>query len=308
MILFELKKIMSKRIGIFFVLLFLLSCFFFFIQFKGVNNASTTQIKENLYQKVSGKITEKTSEEIEQEKEELDNVLAREYEMEDQYKKGNLDIDSYMKYRDSFHAFYNKEKEIDDMYERYVTAKKNGWYMVFDSYYNQLYNMQKVQWGLILSLIFVSLLLVNCESEQLSKVLYNTKKGCRGILKAKILTMLLLSSCIAFFYNLTEYAVMASFSPFEQLNAPVQSIECLAVVKQSITIGQWMILTVLLRLLVAAVLGLLLYGLQYVVKNNKISLIIFLILVIAPILLGKGIGIENSDILSKVINVYPLFS
>lgn len=307
MILFEIKKAGSRKTIGLLLIIYLVSCMISYLQFKGVDNVSNTHLSASIYQEVGGRITEKTSQKMEQEKKQLDTILSQEYEMEDKYNKGKIDVDDYMNYRDLYHQYDNKKDAVNYVYERYLTAKEKGLYMVFDSFYNQLFKIKTIQWGLILSIIMLSMLIVNCETKQLLTVLYCTPKGKIGIWSTKLKTVLFISVVFAALYNIAEYGIMTLFSSINQLGAPVQSISCLSSVKISVTIGQWIIVSLILRLIMAAFFGIIVFEILQLIKNRNIGLVIMLMVVVLPIIVAKGFGIDRVDILNRMINVYPMF-
>ncbi len=308
MIIYEIKKIGSKKFIGLLLIIYFVSSFVFYLQFKGVDNAKNTHLIEEIYREVRGKINKESSQKIESIKNRLDTILGQEYEMQEQYNKGLIAVDDYVQYRNLYHEYKNKREAIEYVYGRYLTEKTEGRYMVFDSYYNQLFKLDQILWGLLISIILVSMMLVHGETRQLTAVLFCTPIGRRGIWMAKGKTILLFSVGVAIIYNLTQYGLMCHFSSIDQLGASVQSIECLSSVKLSITIGQWVVLTFLLRIIIAAILGVVLLTIQQLINNPKMSLLIILIIVILPVVLARGFGIGGADSLIKLVNIYPLFT
>lgn len=99
---FECKKIFSvKKISIF-LMIFLFSSFSFFLRLKGVQNGGDTIVTQELYQIIQGKTMNEAGEVLREEKERVENVLDREYEMEKAYRKGEIKPDEYIEYRDLY--------------------------------------------------------------------------------------------------------------------------------------------------------------------------------------------------------------
>ena len=67
--------------------------------------------------------------------------------VEQEYKEGKIEIDEYMRYRDDYHYMKNRSEAIDVVYERYQTNRKQGAWMIFDRYYEQLFQPERNQWG-----------------------------------------------------------------------------------------------------------------------------------------------------------------
>lgn len=251
---FEVKKVINKKNLFLFLAIFILSCIFYYIRFKGVYNAGNTKLLEELYRGVRGRVTEETVKKMEADRERIDTVIAEQYVMENAYIKGEVNVDDYVEYRDLFHKCQNEEKAFDVMYGHYLEVRENGWHMVFDSYYNKLFDLDKKYWGLILSVFLMGVLLAHSESEQLAAVLKITPMG-KKVRYTKFKVVMIFSAVAAVVYILAEYGIMAGFSSFEQLGAPVQSIGCLSAISLPVSIGEWMVLTGVLTIVAAVVSG-----------------------------------------------------
>lgn len=267
MIQFEWKKIMNWKIAFSLTILFVLYGTVCFVQYKGIAQGSHTAIKEELYKEIGGKISAEKEEKIVKEKNKSDNVLGQEWEMEEKYNKGQIEMEEYMNYRDLYHDYYNKYKVINDIYDRYMAEKNRSNYMVFDAYYNQLFRKKYIHWGLILSIVLISVLLNSCESKRLIPVICDTKRGIAGIWRAKYQLMLLFCVVFTFLYSALDLGIYCSFSKLEYLNAPVQSISCLAKVPFPFSIAQWIVVTFILNATTMCILGVILLVLQFVLKN-----------------------------------------
>ena len=256
---FECKKIFStKKIGIF-LMIFLFSLLAFFLRLKGVQNGEDTIITQELYQTIQGKTMNEAGEILRKEKERVENVLEKEYEMEKAYQKGEIKPDEYIEYRDLYHECNVKIDVVVSVYEHYLQMKKQGSEMVFDLYYNQLFDLKRISFGLVLSIVLLSIFLVNCESEQLLSVLNTTLIGNKGIKKVKLWVLISISAGIAILFTLMEYAIYMWFLPFLQLGMPVQSISVLCRIPFPITIGEWLIIYGIMRIVGSVLLGLIIF-------------------------------------------------
>lgn len=237
-----------------FLAIFIFSCIFSYVRFKGVYNAGNTKLLEKMYQGICGRVTEETIQKMEADKETIDTVIGEEDAMQQAYRKGEVNADDYMEYRKLFHECQNKAEAFDVMYGHYVEVRENGWHMVFDSYYNKLFDLDKKPWGLILSVFLMGVLLAYCDSEQMAAVLEITSMG-KKIWRIKSEVVMIFSAVAAVVYILAEYGAMAAFSSFGQLGAPVQSIGCLSGIRLSVSVGEWMLLTGGLTIVAAVVWG-----------------------------------------------------
>ncbi|MCD7825890.1 MAG: hypothetical protein LUH14_08020 [Clostridiaceae bacterium] len=279
----------------------------FWIQNRGVEQARSTDMLRSIYAEIEGKITEEKAEKIEALKKEKDEILEKEATVEQEYKEEKIEIDEYMRYRDDYHYMNSRSEIIDAVYERYQTNRKQGAWMIFDRYYEQLFQPERNQWGLILSVFFIISLLVCCETQEFSSVIYVTRKGKCGIWKDKLKTVMMSGVILTVLYAAGECAIVSMFFSFDYLEAPVQSISCLADVQLTVNIGQWYILTFLLRMLNIVVFSGAGCFILLHTKNKKIGILVMAVVIFLPMILAEVMQWDVCNVLSKWITVYPLF-
>lgn len=252
---FECKKILSaKKISIF-LIVFLCASVSFFLQLKGVQNGGDTRVTQELYQMIQGKTVEEAGEILREEKERVESILGREYEMDEAYRKGEITPDEYIEYRDLYHECNVKKDVVISVYEHYLLMEQQGGEMVFDLYYNKLFNFKRVPIGLLLSVVLLSIFLVNCESKQLLPVLNATLTGNKGIKKVKLQVQGSISAGIAILFTMMEYVIYMWFLPFSQLGMPVQSISVLCRIPFPVTIGGWLFIYGLMKVVGSVLAG-----------------------------------------------------
>lgn len=308
MIKYECRKIISVKIIFCLLVIDILFCFCFWLQNRGVEKAANTPVLQSVYSEVGGEITDARAEKIESLIKKRDDILGSESEMEQKYRKGEIDVDDYMKYRDDFHLMDSRKDAIDLVYERYRSNRKNGFWLIFDGYYNQLFDSGRNQWGLILSVFLLAVLLVCCESRELAPVIGITRIGKRGIWLEKVAAIVVISIICAVIYGLEEYGITGCFFPDNNLSAPVQSISCLSDVKISANIGQWLIIILVLRIFNVAVMSAVFCTVLCFVKSKKAGILILTAAIFVPMILSEVLQLDGGSIISKWIAVYPLFS
>lgn len=307
MIRYELKKVINVKSLLCILLINILFVAVFGIQVRGVQQAESTGKLQSIYHKIGGEITGEKAQQIETLKQKMDEILEKEGEIEQKYAKGKISVDEYMKYRDEFHYMQNRSGEINMVYERYQVNKKNGSWMIFDRYYEQLFQPSRNQWGLLLSVFLTILLLVCGETQEVNRVTAVTKKGSKGIWMEKLNTILVISLILTMLYAIEEAIVVSEFSPFQYLEAPVQSIACLSGVKVSVTIGQWWFMTLLLRIVNTSLIAVIGCSILLRIKNKKIGILFMDFFVFVPMILAKTVGWNACNVISKWITVYSLF-
>lgn len=308
MIRYELKKIVNIRMLLCFLIMNILFCCFFWMQDRGVEKAKNTEVMQSLYEEVGGEITDVNAEKIQALKEKRDDILGSESIIEKEYKEGKISIDDYMKYRDEYHYMYNRSEAIELFYEKYLVNQQNDSWMLFDGYYNQLFQPERNQWGLIFSVFLLTVLLSCCESGEFACVISVTQKGKRGVWLEKLTTILVLAMIMTILYGIEEYGIMASFFPIQYLDAPVQSISCLSDVHISASIGEWIAITMAMRIAIVIIFSGVLCTFLYFIKNKKTGILILTALVFIPMILSEAFQVDTYNIVSKLITVYPLFT
>ena len=236
------------------------------------------------------------------------SVLEEEAQKEDEYAQGKISVDEYMKYRDEYHMMNDKNEAIDMVYEKYETARKNGSWMIFDGYYDQLFRMDRTQWGLMLSVFLVIVLLVCCEPKELLATISVTREGRRGLWGAKLRTILMATLIFVILFAVEELMVIRQFSPLSYLDAPIQSISCLAGKHITISIAHWYLLTLLLRVVNTMIFAVVTYSILYFIQNKKVGVLILAVLIFGPVLAAAFMQYDTWNILAKWIMVYPVIS
>ena len=307
MIRYELKKVINRKAILCLGVINLLFLALFWIQVRGVKQAQSTEVLQSIYHKVGGEITEEKAEQIENLKGKMDEIMGAEGTVEQKYREGKLTIDEYMKYRDEFHYMKNRSDAIDNIYERYQTNRKQGGWMIFDRYYEKLFQPERDQWGLILSAFLLMCLLVTCETPELSCVICVTKKGKRGVRQEKLRAMAVFSVIFTLLYAVEECAVIFVFSRFPYMEAPVQSVSCLADVTIPVNIGQWYFITLLLRVFHMVLFSVAGSVLLLHIKNKRMGIFAIACIIFAPMILARMTSWDACNVVSRWISVYPLF-
>lgn len=249
---FEWKKILRIKVILLFLLINVVSCMVFVLQNQGIKNAVNTEALENIYDEIGGELTGERAAAIEAMKRTLDDVLAKESEVEQAYNEEKISVDEYMEYRDVYHLMNSRKEVVNLVYERYEANKETGGWMLFDAYYDRWLDPHRRQWGLALSVFLFAILLGSCEPHELMPVLWVTHRGKYGICREKLCMCIISSVLLTVIYGMEEAAISGLFYPLSYLGAPVQSIFCLSDVGISVTIGQWIFMTLGVRAAVSA--------------------------------------------------------
>ena len=247
MLKYEAKKIFGKKTILFFLVVYLLFCGLFMVQMYGVKNAKDTEKLIDQYSEIEGVLDAGNREKIIKEKEKMDEIFDLEYEIEEAYRVEKMDSDEFLAYRNEYHKYNNKKEVIDYLYERYVTEGEKWNFVLFDGYYNQLFNPNRSQWGLLISCLIFSILLCQCENERLNNVLKTTQSGYKNILITKTKFCIIFSFALATGYILSEIVIYLYYHPLQYVLTPVQNVSCLSEVGISINILWWIILTTIIR-------------------------------------------------------------
>lgn len=259
----ECKKIFNRKISCLLLLCLIVSALAFFLRLTGVRNGADTPEIQRLYRTLRGKSRKEASAALQAEKTLIAETLGREAVMREMYRKGEVGAEDYIAYRDRYHACKAKKDAVDYVYGRCLQMEERGGEMVFDLYYCQLFDRKRIPVGLLLSILFISMLPVSCESGRLLAVLAATPAGKKGIWRAKLQTVACAAAGTAALYTAMECLLYRHFLPFEGLSLPAQSIQALSGVSLPISIGGWLALYGVGRVAVSVLLGMLLFCVQY---------------------------------------------
>ena len=89
------------------------------------------------------------------------------------------------------------------------------------------------------------------------------------MLREKLRTAVAFAALLTVLYSAEECGISSGFYPPPYLNAPVQSISCLANVRLGVSIGQWLFLTTGIRLAAAALFSGVVFVLFYAFHSEK---------------------------------------
>ena len=145
---YELKKVINAKTILCLVIIYMLFLALFWIRNRGVKQAQSTEMLQSIYLQIEGKITREKAQQIEALKGETDEIIGKEGAVEQDYREGKIDIDKYMKYRDEFHYMKNRSGAVNTIYKKYQINRKKGGWLIFDRYYEKLFQPERDPWEL----------------------------------------------------------------------------------------------------------------------------------------------------------------
>ncbi|MCD7762465.1 MAG: hypothetical protein LUI14_04565 [Lachnospiraceae bacterium] len=259
---YECKKFLNWKLFLCLLILLGISCTISFLRYKGVSQASDTAVSEELYREYGGELTEEKLKRIEELKEECDRVLAQETEMEGKYSRREIDADTYLAYREQYHDYYSRREAIEAFYERSLQAEENGTWLIFDSYYEELAGSMDMRPALFFAIALIAVLSVSCERKRLFRVLCVTKRGHKTLVRTKAGTVFACCAFLAILFYLKDLMLLASFSSFSYLEAPIQSISVLTSFPVQISLGVWLVFALIVSLILYGGMGTFLVWIQ----------------------------------------------
>lgn len=255
MIKFEIKKNFTIKINIVLILIFVLSCIVYYIILSGVKNADNIDEYIGVYKKISGVCTAEKKNYISDLYEDIENTLALETIMQEQYLGGRISSAEYREYRDHYHYCNTINEVVAELYEASQDMEPGKDYYVFDLYYEKIFDMKRAVIAPLVSLIILIISVVVVEKKKCSALLIATPKGMKAVINSKLKLLALFSFIVNMIYVGTEYALAYLVHPFEQLSAPVNSIESLSMLPGGLTIGGFLVVSVLIRLVVLEIVA-----------------------------------------------------
>ena len=267
MIKFEIKKNFTIKINIVLVLIFILSCVVYYVILSGVKNADNIDEYLDIYKKISGVCTTEKKNYISGLYEDIENTLALETVMQEQYLSGKISSAEYREYRDHYHYCNTINEVVSGLYEDSKDMEPGKDYYVFDLYYEKVFDMKRALIAPLVSVIILIISVVAVEKKKCSVLLIATPKGMKAVINSKLKLLALFSFVTTVIYVGTEYVLAYLVHPFEQLSVPVNSIESLSMLPDGLTIGGFLVVFFLIRLVVLEIVAMI--GVLVVRREGK---------------------------------------
>jgi len=270
----------------------------------------TDQVYYEYMTQLEGELTEEKAEWIRSEREAMDSVLRQKEEMQSAYRNGTIDFNEYCDYLSRYNYAQSRKEplQIIENHAEYLAEKNNGGWFLYDTGWQKLYcgDADLFLYTAILLLlagIFSAEYFTRGEKNGFIRILRSTKKGREKTFSAKLisaaiiaLTLTLLTSAIDTFTIFANYKMPA-------LSAPIVSIREFAALSPTLTVGEYLAVFLILRIVGALLMAMLVCALSELLCRYLPVLGTVILLTLLPAFCA-GFGIRAAE----PLNFLNLFS
>lgn len=218
---------------------------------------------------LEGPLTDEKLDYIASERESINSVLAKEEEMKQAYRNNEIGSDEYYEYLCEYNYAQSRNELlfiIEDHAEYLAEADNGGWF-IYDTGWQKLYSGDAdlflyTSILLILAGIFASEYFARGEKGGFARILRSTKKGREKTFSAKLVGAVIMSLALTLVMGAVD--ILAVFGNYEMpaLSAPLVSMRMFAAVSSGITVGGYLAVFVLLRVIGALLMSMLVCALS----------------------------------------------
>jgi len=297
------------------------------IYFTADNLIPTKSFGDSLYKEymstLYGELTPEKSTYIDEEREYITQILDKEKAMYSDYANDKITRDEYKSYVEEYRYAYSRDEffETIELHEQYIiqTEQETGIkaYFVYDTGWEKLFSENMDIWLYATILIIFTGLFANEHSYgsskgKISQIIKTTKYGRQKTFFAKVGTTAIVSTILATIFNamplmiVFKYYDMPGFGDWESI--PLQSIELFANYSGNMTINNYLILMLGLRVLSTVIFALIVCGLSEIIKKHIPIMSVACSLTLMPKILIT-LGIEALVIIdfTEFLSATPLF-
>ena len=250
---------------------------------------------------LEGELTDEKLALIRTERENIDSVLRRKEQVQSAYRAGEIDFNEYYDYLSRYDYAESRSEllQIIENHAEYLAESNNGGWFVYDTGWQKLYSgdADLFLYTAILLLLagtFASEYISRGEKGEFARILRSTKNGREKTFSAKLisaaimaLTLTLLTSAIDIFTIFGNYKMPA-------LSAPIVSIREFAALSPALTIGGYMVVFLILRIMGALLMAMLTCALSELLCKYPPVLGTVIILTLLPAFC-VGFGIRAAE-------------
>lgn len=280
---------------------------------------------------LNGGMTKEKEKYISDEREMIHDIVAREEEMQESYNMGEITAEEYQEYLDDdyyavehYSAIERVQKQCESVLK---TEKETGVKasFIYDTYWNMYFDMNITT---IVQMLIVMMIIIRYLSmDYISGIwimISSYRNGRSKMLNTKMGVTALLCIGISLTFSIVHLVIFYNNYYMPDINAPVQSLQIFQMLPINISIGNMVLLTILLRAVALCVFGLLVFVITSLTKNLTISFGICSLVTVLPMLFGTtlkaardisvyeyvlGIGIiKRSTTITQLLGVFCIFT
>lgn len=292
---YEYYKILLSKKSIIIIVLLIIKFFSSYYTASPPFTYSDQLYKEYLLT-LEGTLTDDSRVFISCEREHIDSILNKQFDMQQKFSHGEIAYNEYRSYLSEYHSAYtqndvlrsieNKEKYID------ILASKgyDSWF-IYETGWNSVF-FSEFDWTLYFVLILLSSGVFSPEFSATSSshgfinILRSTKHGRKLIFTKKMISIGSLSALFTLLWIAINICFVSFNHELHSLSAPIHSITRFANFIPHISIGTYFLLFLFFKIGASLLMCFLLCSLSIIFKNTLISVIIITTATLTPSILS----------------------
>ena len=289
------KTLVLKRYLFIIVGILLVRCYIATDNFRNVNTFFDS-IKREYMTMFEGALTDEKREFIRDYRATINHIIEKSGEMRERYVAGDID---WAEYR-VFLGNYGKARSRNDafrivveehlMYIEMTAIQKNIdiWFM-YDTGWRLLFHrgFDIILYVLLLLLFsgsFADEYTSKSSSGSFAQILRTTKNGRRHTFRAKLISAITIALSLTLIFNAIDLTIIFRNWELPAINAPLLSLQSFADINSSITVGQYLVTHILIRLLANILFTLFVCGLSAILKKTILVMSISVAVTLFPAL------------------------
>lgn len=266
------KTLISSRFIFAVILLFTVKCFYSASTLKPVRTYADSVYKEYMTT-LEGTLTDEKLAYIADERAKISEILSERDKMQLAYVNDEISFDDYRDYLDEYNYAYSRsellgivEKQAAYLAQKEETSGVKGWFM-YDTGWKKLYSGDA---DLFLYTCILLLLTGSFASEYLSRsssggfasILRATKNGRDRTFRAKLVSAGTIAVALSVIFNAVDILFIFTGYDMPAADAPLVSMQMFGVGGGGITVGNYLIVFVLMRIAAALLMAMLVCALS----------------------------------------------
>ncbi len=312
------KTLISSRLWIVVLAILCVKCWYS-VRINAPDKSYSDAVYKEYMTALEGELTEEKLAYLSEERQKINETLSRQEQMQRAYLNEEITFDAYSEYLSEYNYAYSRDRLLRTVenHASYLLEKEagsgvRGWF-VYDTGWNKLYQ------GDADLFLYVSLMLLfvgsfaaeyvsRSSSGAFAQLLRSTKNGRGRTFTAKVVSSGIIALVLALLTAAVDMSVVFGGYEMPARGAPLCSIESFSAVNGSITIGQYLVLFVLLRLAGALLMTLLICALSELLARYLPVLGSVAVLTLLPALcVGFGFGAADKMNFLNLLAGTPLF-
>ena len=272
------KTLISKRYILIVIALIILKVYMSTSNFTPAKSYSDSVYKEYMIT-LEGDLTDEKREFITAERNLINTALAQKDAINEQYSNGTINFMEYWDFMEDYNYAYTRNElfTIIENHRDYIDQiaeqkEKDAWFVYDTGWRSLLHNGFDIILYVSILLLFAGIFSDEYASKSSSggfaQILRSTKNGRNRTFVSKLVASVLISAVLTIIFNAVDIIFVFKNYNMPALNAPLLSVQSFSSTNGGITLLQYLIVFVLMRLAGNILFALFVFGLSEILKKS----------------------------------------